>query len=65
MSENMIDLKTYMSMMKPNQDKIFYLYVSQKSEAKNSPYLEPYIKAGLPVLFINIHIDEIVFREMG
>lgn len=51
--------------MKEKQDKIFYMFSAGKDTAKQSPHLEPYNKAGLPVLLINIHIDEIVFRDMG
>jgi len=58
-----IDLKTYITLMKEKQDKIFYMFSLGKG--KQSPHLEPYIKAGLPVLLINVHIDEVIFRSIG
>ena len=51
--------------MVDKQDKIYYLFSANKTAAKTSPHLEPYTKAGLPVLVLNVHIDDLVFREMG
>lgn len=63
--EGIIDLKTYLTLMKEKQDKIFYMFSAGKHISKRSPHLEPYNKAGLPVIMLNVHIDEIVFREIG
>lgn len=63
-ADGWIDLKKYLTLMKDKQDKIFYMFSSGKFMAKKSPHLEPYTKAGLPVLMLNVHVDEIVFRQM-
>ena len=58
-------MKDYVKLKKSNQDKLFYLYTPTKSAASRSPYLEPYTKAGLPVLLVNTSIDEVIFRNLG
>jgi HSP90 family molecular chaperone len=44
------------------QDRIFYFFSPSKTLAKDSPYVYPLVKAGIPVLIATTHIDEFIFR---
>lgn len=32
---------------------------------KNSPYYEPFKKTDIPVIFVNLHVEEMVFSGVG
>lgn len=53
-----------MSLKKPNQDRIFFMFSPNRSVALDSPYVYALTKAGIPVLIANTHIDEAIFREL-
>lgn len=36
-----------------------------RESAVDSPYMEPFKKSNIPILFLYIHIDEMVFRQIG
>jgi len=38
---------------------------ANKNIAMNSPYMEPFKGTDIPVLIINMHVDEMVFRQLG
>ena len=46
-----------MDLKKPTQDRIFFMFGANKTVAKDSPYLQPLTRAGIPVLIANTHID--------
>ncbi len=52
-----VGLSQYMKLKKPTQDRIFYFFSPSAEVAKNSPYVSPLIKAGIPVLIANTHVD--------
>ena len=62
--EGVVSLKDYVSLKKPTQDRILYLFAANRSVANESPYVYPLTKAGIPVLITNTHIDEMIFREL-
>jgi molecular chaperone HtpG len=53
-----ISLTDYVSRMKEDQDKIYYVTASSHNAAKNSPHLEIFKKKGIEVLLLSDRIDE-------
>ncbi len=53
-----VSLADYISRMKPEQDKIYYLVADNYATAKNSPHLEIYKKKGIEVLLMTDRVDE-------
>lgn len=51
-------LTDYLSRMKEDQDKIYYITASSYNAAKNSPHLEIFKKKGIEVLLLSDRIDE-------
>lgn len=62
--DGVVSLKDYISLKKPTQDRILYMFAPNKAVANESPYVYPLTKAGVPVLITNTHIDEMIFREL-
>ena len=40
------------------------MFAQNGSVAKDSPYVYPLLKAGIPVLVSPTHIDEFIFKEI-
>lgn len=55
-------MKEYVKLKSNTQDRIFYFFAASKIVAKDSPYIYPLIKAGIPVLIATTHIDEFIFK---
>ena len=53
-----VSLADYVSRMKEDQDKIYYVSADSFSAAKNSPHLEIFRKKGIEVLLLSDRIDE-------
>jgi len=53
-----VSLADYISRMKPEQDKIYFLVADNYATAKNSPHLEVYKKKGVEVLLMTDRVDE-------
>jgi len=53
-----VSLSDYISRMKPEQDKIYFLVADNYATAKSSPHLEIYKKKGVEVLLLTDRIDE-------
>lgn len=51
-------LEDYVSRMKPEQSKIYYLIADSEKAARNSPHLEIFRKKGVEVLLLSDRIDE-------
>jgi len=51
-------LEDYVSRMKPEQNKIYYLIADNDKAARNSPHLEIFRKKGIEVLLLSDRIDE-------
>lgn len=51
-------LADYVSRMKPDQDKIYYLTTDSFISAKHSPHLEVFDKNGIEVLLLSDRVDE-------
>jgi HSP90 family molecular chaperone len=60
-----ITLDNYIEKMKPSQKSIYYFLSPQKEMALNSPYMEHFIKNDIPVLYISINIEEMIFRQLA
>ncbi|HNC46163.1 MAG TPA: molecular chaperone HtpG, partial [Acidobacteriota bacterium] len=56
--EQTVTLTDYVSRMKPNQDKIYYVTAESFAAAKNSPHLEVFRKNGIEVLLLTDRVDE-------
>ncbi len=53
-----VSLKDYVSRMKQDQDKIYYVTADTFAAAKNSPHLEIFRKKGIEVLLLSDRVDE-------
>lgn len=60
-----ISLDEYVTRMKPDQDKIYYITASSHNAAKHSPHLELFRKKGLEVLLLSDKVDEWLVGYMG
>eukprot|EP01017_Pseudomicrothorax_dubius_P030664 TRINITY_DN3846_c0_g1_i1.p1 TRINITY_DN3846_c0_g1~~TRINITY_DN3846_c0_g1_i1.p1 ORF type:complete len:735 (-),score=231.71 TRINITY_DN3846_c0_g1_i1:157-2361(-) len=61
-SEKPVPLEDYVKRMKQGQDKIYYLLAPTREAAEASPFLEPFRNSSIPILYVNLHVDEMVFR---
>lgn len=59
-----VTLSDYISRMKPDQDKIYYITAETFNAAKNSPHLEAFRSRGLEVLVMSDRIDEWVVTHL-
>ncbi|EOD79096.1 Chaperone protein HtpG [Grimontia indica] len=57
-SEQTVSLTDYVSRMKEEQDKIYYLTADSYQAAKNSPHLEQFKAKGIEVILMYDRIDE-------
>ena len=60
-----ISIDDYVKKMKDGQDKIYYLLSNSIEGAKSSPFMDQFRDNKVPVLFIYVGIDEIVFRTLN
>jgi molecular chaperone HtpG len=56
--EQVVSLKDYVSRMRDEQDKIYYITADSFAAAKNSPHLEIFRKKGIEVLLMSDRVDE-------
>jgi molecular chaperone HtpG len=56
--EQDVSLADYVSRMKPEQEKIYYVTADSFAAAKNSPHLEVFRKKGVEVLLLSERVDE-------
>lgn len=61
--EKMSNLTEYVSRMKKDQDKIFYLTASSLAEAKSSPFVERLVKKGYEVVYMIDPLDEFMMQS--
>ncbi len=59
-----VSLETYVSRMKPNQKKIYYITAENINAAKSSPHLEIFRKNNIEVLLLTDRIDEWVIAHL-
>lgn len=59
-----ISLDDYISRMKEDQEKIYYITASSFNAAKNSPHLEVFRKQGIEVLLLSDRVDEWLVSHM-
>jgi len=57
-TEQTVSLAEYVSRMKPDQSKIYYVSAESWQAAKNSPHLEVFRKKGIEVLLLSDRVDE-------
>lgn len=60
-----ISLDQYIEKMKPEQKNIYYFLTPNAASALHSPYMEPFIVNDVPVLYISINVEEMLFRQLG
>ena len=59
-----VSLADYISRMKPEQEKIYYVTAETFAAAKNSPHLEVFRKKGVEVLLMYDRVDEWVTQHL-
>ncbi|KJG40384.1 heat shock protein 90 [Photobacterium angustum] len=62
--EQTVSLADYVSRMKENQDKIYYLTADNFNAAKHSPHLEQFRAKGLEVILMYDRIDEYLMSHL-
>jgi molecular chaperone HtpG len=62
--EQTVSLADYLSRMKPEQDKIYYITADTFAAGKNSPHLEIFRKKGVEVLLLTDRVDEWVVGSL-
>ncbi len=62
--EQEVSLADYVSRMKPEQEKIYYVTAETFAAAKNSPHLEVFRKKGVEVLLLSERVDEWVVTHL-
>lgn len=55
----------YLGRMKPEQDKIYYVFADNHNTAKRSPHLEFFRKEGIEVLILSDRIDDWAMMQLG
>ncbi|MES2211736.1 MAG: molecular chaperone HtpG [Pseudomonadota bacterium] len=60
-----VALADYLSRMKPEQDKVYYIAADSYAAAKNSPHLEAFRRSGTEVLLMTDRIDEWMVSHFG
>ena len=55
----------YLGRMKPEQDKIYYVFAENHNTAKRSPHLEFFRKEGIEVLILSDRIDDWAMMQLG
>jgi molecular chaperone HtpG len=63
--EQDVSLADYVSRMKPEQEKIYYVTAETFAAAKNSPHLEVFRKKGVEVLLLHDRVDEWVVGNLA
>ena len=57
-TDQTVSLEDYVSRMKENQEKIYFITAESHIAAKNSPHLEVFKKKGVEVLLLSDRVDE-------
>ncbi len=60
-----VSLADYVSRMKPNQEKIYYVTADRYATARNSPHLEVFESKGIEVLLLTDEIDEWLVHSLS
>lgn len=63
-TDKYVNIDNYMKQMKPDQENIYFILAPSRELALSSPYMEPFKGTDIPVLIINMHVDEMVFRQL-
>ena len=63
--EQTVTLDDYISRMKPEQEKIYYLISDSHTAAKSSPLLELFRKKGVEVLLLSERVDEWLMSHLS
>lgn len=64
-TDKAISMDEYISKMEKDQDKIYYLLAPSRDLALKSPYYEPFIGKDIPVVILNMNLDEMVFKNIN
>jgi molecular chaperone HtpG len=59
-----VALATYVSNMKPEQEKIYYVTADSETGARNSPHLEVFRTKGIEVLLLTDRVDEWMLNHL-
>eukprot|EP00347_Sterkiella_histriomuscorum_P018267 403346162 len=57
-------LEDYIKVMKPGQEKIYYVSGQNKDMKNTNPFMEPFNASNTPVLILQNQADEIIFNQM-
>lgn len=63
-TNELVTMEDYIKKMRPGQDKIYFILSQSRLLADSSPYMEPFKGTEIPVIYIQMHVDEMVFRSM-
>lgn len=51
--------------MKKDQKKIYYFLAPSKEFAMQSPFMDQFIHNEIPVLFLQVNVEEMTFQDIG
>ena len=64
-SETVVQMDDYIKKMAKDQDKIYFILAPTRELALKSPFYEPFVGTDIPVIVLSVHIDEMVFKNIG
>jgi TNF receptor-associated protein 1 len=64
-SPNRIGVEDYIKNMKQGQDKIYFLVSNEQKDIENNIYYEAYKGTDTPIIFTQVHFDEVIFKQIG
>ena len=64
-TDKYVNIDDYLKQMIANQETIYFILAPSRDLALNSPYMEPFKNTKVPVLIVNMHVDEMVIFIFG
>jgi len=59
-TDKFVNIEDYVKKMIPGQETIYFILAPSRELALSSPYMEPFKNTKVPVLVVNMHVDEMV-----
>jgi len=63
-TDKFVNIDDYLKQMTAGQENIYFILAPTRDLALNSAYMEPFKNTKVPVLIVNMHVDEMVFRQL-
>jgi HSP90 family molecular chaperone len=60
-TDKFVNIDDYLKQMTAGQENIYFILAPTRDLALNSAYMEPFKNTKVPVLIVNMHVDEMVY----